>query len=616
MTNRLAAAKDGLSFKPDRRFWAIYVSLMLVMFLSALDQTIVGTALPTIVGELGGASHMAWVITAYTLALTVSMPVYGKLGDLVGRKSLFLVAIALFLIGSALCGTSSSMLELVAFRFLQGLGGGGLMISSQAITADLIPSRVRGTYMAPIGAIFGISSVIGPVVGGWLTDSVSWQWVFWINLPLGVLALAAIAVSLKLPKRSLRAKIDWLGLTLLDSGAVAIVLMTTWGGNRYEWTSPIIIGLGVAAAACWALFGWVETRAAEPILPMSVLTNRTFIVATLIGMLAIGALVGATLYLPTYLQMSYGYSATMSGLMLVPMTLGMLTGGTASGALVSRTGRYKIYPIVGPVIAAVALLWMSRLGVDSPVWMISAATFVLGIGMGPLFQLLVTVVQNDVPPQHMGTATSGNNFFREVGVSLGAAIVGVTFSSNLTSNISSNLADVARTGDPAVLSVLEQMRDAGAAEGSSLTPAFVGGLPPVLREAITTAYADALTPIFALMVPVLLATVLVALFLKEKPLSLQTGLEQVERIKEEILADDDAGAGESVAGAGAGGEGGANADAGGAGATADGAGNVSTAGDADGDSQSSDVAARVGAAGRRSALTRAPVSPNPGDADS
>ena len=309
-----ALHEPGAEFHPDRRFWAVYASLLIVMFLSAMDQTIVGTALPTIVGDLGGAAHMAWILTAYTLAITVAMPVYGKLGDLVGRKNLFLVAIALFLIGSALCGTADSMTQLIIYRFIQGLGGGGLMISSQAITGDLIPPRVRGTYMAPMGAMFGIASILGPIIGGWLTDSVSWRWTFWINLPLGVLAFIAIFLVLRLPSSRLTSPIDWWGLGLMNAGAIAIVLMATWGGNQYAWTSPVIIGLGVVGLVCWGLFGFVETRATDPILPWTILTSRTFIVSTLVGMLAMGGMIGVLSYLPTYLQMVYGYSATTSGL--------------------------------------------------------------------------------------------------------------------------------------------------------------------------------------------------------------------------------------------------------------------------------------------------------------
>ena len=516
--------EPGADFHPDRRFWAVYASLLVVMFLSAMDQTIVGTALPTIVGDLGGAAHMAWILTAYTLAITVAMPVYGKLGDLVGRKNLFLVAIALFLVGSALCGTANTMTQLIIYRFIQGLGGGGLMISSQAITGDLIPPRVRGTYMAPMGAMFGIASILGPIIGGWLTDSVSWRWTFWINLPLGVLAFIAIALVLRLPSSRLTSPIDWWGLAFMNAGAVAIVLMATWGGNQYEWTSPVIIGLGTAGLICWGLFAYVETRAADPILPWSILTNRTFIVATVVGMLAMGGMIGVMSYLPTYLQMVYGYSATASGLLLVPITIGMLVSSILCGILVSRTDRYKIYPVLGPLVAAGASFWLSRLSTTSPVWEISAATFFMGAGIGMFFQLLVTVVQNAIEARHLGTATSGNNFFREVGVSLGASLIGAAFSSGLTSNLSDRIGELARSADPAVLASLGQFREA---DTSSLTPALVNQLPAALHDAVANSYADALLPIFAWMIPLFVVTSVVAIFLPEVPLSQKTGMEQI-----------------------------------------------------------------------------------------
>ena len=516
--------EPGADFHPDRRFWAVYASLLVVMFLSAMDQTIVGTALPTIVGDLGGAAHMAWILTAYTLAVTVAMPVYGKLGDLVGRKNLFLVAIALFLAGSALCGTANTMTQLIIYRFIQGLGGGGLMISSQAITGDLIPPRVRGTYMAPMGAMFGIASILGPIIGGWLTDSVSWRWTFWINLPLGVLAFIAIFLVLRLPSSRLTSPIDWWGLAFMDAGAVAIVLMATWGGNQYAWTSPVIIGLGTAGLVCWGLFAFVETRAADPILPWSILTNRTFIVATVVGMLAMGGMIGVMSYLPTYLQMVYGYSATASGLLLVPITIGMLVSSILSGILVSRTDRYKIYPVLGPLVAAGASFWLSRLTTTSPVWQISAATFFMGAGIGMFFQLLVTVVQNAIEARHLGTATSGNNFFREVGVSLGASLIGAAFSSGLTSNLTDRIGALARSADPAVLGSLAQFKDA---DTSSLTPALVNKLPTALHDAVASSYADALLPIFAWMIPLFVATSVIALLLPEVPLSQKTAMEQI-----------------------------------------------------------------------------------------
>jgi len=519
-------AEAGGDFRPDRRFWAVYASLLVVMFLSAMDQTIVGTALPTIVGDLGGAAHMAWILTAYILSITVAMPVYGKLGDLVGRKNLFLVAIALFLVGSALCGTAGTMTQLIVYRFLQGLGGGGLMISSQAITGDLIPPRVRGTYMAPMGAMFGIASILGPIVGGRLTDSVSWRWTFWINLPLGILAFIAVAIVLRLPTRPLTEKIDWWGLILMNAGAVAIVLMATWGGNEYAWSSPVIIVLGVAGLICWGLFAFVESRAADPILPWSILINRTFVISTIVGMLAMGGMIGVLSYLPTYLQMVYGYSATASGLLLVPITLGMLSSSILSGVLVARSDRYKVYPVVGPLVSALAAFCLWRVTTASPVWQVSGATFLMGLGIGLFFQLLVTIVQNDVPARHLGTATSGNNFFREVAVSLGASLIGVAFSSNLTSQLSTRMAALAASDDPAVAGALARFQGGGA-DTSSLTPALVESLPQVLHDAVASSYAQALSPIFAWMIPLFVTTSLVALLLKEKPLSRKTGMEQL-----------------------------------------------------------------------------------------
>ncbi|PZU34919.1 MAG: MFS transporter, partial [Actinomyces sp.] len=386
------------------------------------------------------------------------------------------------------------------------------------------PPRVRGTYMAPMGAMFGVASILGPIIGGWLTDSVSWRWTFWINLPLGVLAFVAVALVLRLPARALTERIDWWGLVLMNAGAVAIVLMATWGGNEYAWTSPVIIGLGLAGLVCWGLFGLAETRAADPILPWSIMVNRTFVVATIVGMLAMGGMIGVMSYLPTYLQMVYGYSATASGLLLVPMTVGMLAASILSGVLVARSDRYRVYPVVGTLIAAGASFWLHRLTTSTPVWQVSAATLVMGAGIGLFFQLLVTVVQNAIPARHLGTATSGNNFFREVAVALGASIIGAAFSSGLTAGLTDRVGALASSSDPAVLAALAQFQGQ---DVSSLTPALVGRLPAVLHDAVASSYADALLPIFGWMVPLFVATAVIALLLPEVPLSRKTGMEQV-----------------------------------------------------------------------------------------
>ena len=501
-----ALHEPGAEFHPDRRFWAVYASLLIVMFLSAMDQTIVGTALPTIVGDLGGAAHMAWILTAYTLAITVAMPVYGKLGDLVGRKNLFLVAIALFLIGSALCGTADSMTQLIIYRFIQGLGGGGLMISSQAITGDLIPPRVRGTYMAPMGAMFGIASILGPIIGGWLTDSVSWRWTFWINLPLGVLAFIAIFLVLRLPSSRLTSPIDWWGLALLNAGAIAIVLMATWGGNQYEWTSPEIIGLLVFSVVAALVFIPVENRAAEPVMPMYLFKNRNFLL-TLGASLALGvAMFGAVEYIPTYLQMALGVSATVAGLLMIPMMGVRLVVSIVTGRLVSKTGRYKGYVTSGTAIVALGLFLLSTVTIDTPTWLFCVYLGVMGAGLGMSMQFLTLIVQNAFPVSVVGTATASNNFFRQVGATVGASLVGGLFTSRLTSLISERMPQQA-------------LQSSGGHASSSLTPELVASLPEPVHGIIVNAYNDALIPLFLYLVPLALVSTLLLFFIREDALA-------------------------------------------------------------------------------------------------
>ncbi|GLY30757.1 MDR family MFS transporter [Kineosporia sp. NBRC 101731] len=486
-------------------FWVIFSGLMLTMLLSALDQTIVSTALPTIVGELEGVQHMAWVTTAYILAATIAMPVYGRIGDLVGRKTLFLSGIAIFLVGSTIAGLSQDMTMLIIGRGIQGLGGGGLMITSQAIIADLVPARQRAKYMAPIGAVFGLSSVAGPLLGGWFTDSIGWRYAFWINLPLGGLALIVCAIVLKLPKHKATAKLDVIGFVLMAAAVTATVLVADWGGTEYDWTDPLVIGTGIGGVLAWILFFVWESRTSDPLIPLYLFRSRIFNMATLIGMIVIGvgmfAIIG---YLPTYLQMVYGVSATESGLLLIPMVVGIMSAAIPSGNAISRTGKYRMYPIGGVALVMLAALLMSTLSVDTPVALICVYVFVLGAGLGLMMQTLVLAVQNDFPASDVGTATSSNNFFREIGATLGIAGVGAVFTSRLTDQLATRL-------------------DASSAQSvgntDALTPALVHALPQAAQDAVIASYQHALTPVFLYLIPLFAVGLVLAFLLPEKELA-------------------------------------------------------------------------------------------------
>lgn len=487
-----------------RRFGLTFAGLMAVMLLASLDQTIVSTALPTIVGELNGVSHLAWVTTAYILASTITMPVYGRMGDLVGRKNLFLGAIGVFLAGSALAGAAQNMTMLILGRGIQGLGGGGLMILSQTIIADLVPPRQRAKYMAPMGAVFGLSSVAGPLLGGWFTDSIGWRWAFWINLPVGVLALAVCGFALRLPRKAVKVSFDYLGIALMAAAVACTVLVANWGGTTYQWSDPVILGLAAGGVVAWVLFFLSQRRAAEPIIPLWLFRSRIFNYATLIGLIVVGIGMFAVIaYLPTYLQMVYGYNATESGLLLIPMVAGLMVTAIVSGQLLGKTGRYKVFPIVGTAIVAVTALLMSTLRVDTPVVVVCVYVFLLGAGIGLLMQTLVLAVQNDFPVSDVGTATSANNFFREIGATLGSAVVGAIFSNRLTARLADALPP-------------QSGRSGGV---NSLTPAMVRSLPPQLKETVVAAYQHALVPVFAYLVPVFAIGLVLAFLLPEKALS-------------------------------------------------------------------------------------------------
>src|SRR5580765_6219731 len=418
-----------------RALWTVFGALMLGMFLAALDQTIVSTALPTIVGDLGGLSHLSWVVTSYLLASTVSTPIYGKLGDMYGRKPVFLVAILIFLAGSMLAGLSQTMAELIGFRALQGIGAGGLMVGAQAIIADIVPPRERGRYMGLIGSVFAVASVAGPLLGGFLVDSLSWRWVFYVNLPVGALAVLIVVTRLHLHTPTVRHKIDVLGAALLSAGVASLILVTTWGGSQYAWGSATIVGLAVAGVLLLVAFVWQESRAPEPILPLKLFRSRVFTVSSAMGFTIGMAMFGAIVFIPLYLQLVYGASPTSSGLRMIPLMAGLLIAAVFSGRLISRIGRYKIFPIVGTAVLVVGMYLLSKLGVGTAPWLASAYMAIVGVGIGLVMQVLVLVVQNDAKPREIGVATSTATFFRSVGGSFGVAIFGAIFASRLADQI-------------------------------------------------------------------------------------------------------------------------------------------------------------------------------------
>ncbi|QAV69903.1 DHA2 family efflux MFS transporter permease subunit [Salinibacterium sp. UTAS2018] len=508
-----------------RSILLLFAGLMVTMLLSALDQTIFSTALPTIVGELDGVNHMLWVTTAYILAATIMMPVYGKLGDLIGRKGLFIGAISIFMAGSIVGGLAPDMTWLIVGRAVQGLGGGGLMILSQAIIADVVPARERGRYMGAIGGVFALASVAGPLLGGWFTESIGWRWAFWMNLPLGALAIFAAVMLLKLPKNT-RGKptIDVAGMILLAIASTAIVLVTTWGGTQYDWDSLIIIGLIALAVVSAFSFVMVERAAAEPIMPLHMFKERNFVLTTASGLITGIAMFGALAYMPTYLQMVTGVNATQAGFLMIPMMGAMLVTSIVAGQLVSRTGRYKWLPLTGSFVIATGLALLSTMTPDLPIWILCSYLAVMGLGLGMSMQMLVLIVQNTFPNAQVGTATSSNNYFRQIGASIGTAVVGSLFVARLTELLDTRLpaAAAGATGDT-----------------NSLTPAAVRNLPDAVREVIVGAYNDSLAPVFLYMVPLVLVSAVLLMFIKEVPLA--TTIDRAEPTETlNVLGDEDA----------------------------------------------------------------------------
>ena len=487
-----------------REVLIVFGAVLTGMFLAALDQTIVSTALPTIVGELGGLEQLSWVITAYLLTSTASMPLYGKLSDLYGRKLLFQAAISIFVIGSLLSGLAQDMDQLIIFRGVQGIGAGGIMTMAQAIIGDIVSPRERGRYTGYMGGVFALASVLGPLLGGLFTDHLSWRWVFYINIPLGAAALVVTAIVLHIPFTRRPHQIDYVGSALMVGGISALLLVTTWGGNEYGWLSPTIIGLAIAGALSLLFFVFQELRAPEPLLPMRLFRNPVFTIGNLVGFVVGMAMFGALAFLPVYLQVVKGASATESGLRLIPMMLGLIAASVTSGRLISSTGRYRMYPIAGTALIAVGLYLLSRLTVDSSTVEVSVYMLVLGIGVGLVMQVLVLAIQNSTDYADLGVATAGANLFRSLGSAFGVAIFGSILNNRLDYHLER-------------LVPRESLNGISTAALTS-SPAVIARLPDAVRAGVLEAFALSLHSVFLWAIPVAIVGFIASWFLPERVL--------------------------------------------------------------------------------------------------
>lgn len=491
---------------PRKKLITIFVGLILGILMAALDQTIVATALPTIAGQLDGLDLISWIITAYLLGQAIAMPLYGKVGDYIGRRNSFHLAILIFLTGSVVAGLSQSMEMLIVFRAVQGVGAGGLMIGAQTIMAAIVSPRERAKYMSVMGPMIGVATVLGPLLGGFLTQHVNWRWIFYINVPIGAAALIVTGLTLKLPREETSKRVDYWGSLFMAGAITCLMLMLTWGGRRYDWTSPTILWLIAGAAVFTPIWLLIEHKTAEPILPLHLFRDPVFRINAPLAFILGVAMFGAVSYLPTYLQLSRGASATTSGLLMLPLMGGLMAAAVMTGQLISRTGRYKIFPIVGTAVAAIGMYLLSFMDASTGEWESGIYMAVLGFGIGLIMPTLVLTVQNSVAHHDIGPATAGVNFFRQVGASFGTALIGSLFVGRLTTELAKNM--------PA--SAASQIGK----HATGITPDQLAKLPSSLAHDVVISYADALIPLYRYLVPLLIAGFILVWFIKEIPLTM------------------------------------------------------------------------------------------------
>jgi len=495
----VAPSDEGNSYLSHQQILVVMVGLMAGMLLAALDQSIVGTALPQIVSDLGGLDHLSWVVTAYLLTSTAVTPLWGKISDLYGRRLIFQIAIGIFLVGSALCGLSQDMFQLILFRAIQGIGGGGLFSIALSVIGDVIPARERGRYQGYFGAVFGVSSVAGPLLGGWFTDGPGWRWIFYINLPIGIAALVITSIALKLPMARREHSIDYLGAALIVGAVTSLLLYLNWAGDAYGWTSGTALLLIGSSLVLTVAFVFAERRAREPIIPMALFSNSIFSIGNLFGFLLGFAMFGGIIYLPLFFQTVGGFSPTRSGLAMIPTVAGIFSMSIVSGLLITRTGRYKIYPIMGAALVLIALLLMSSITPETPYWQIGVFVYIFGSGLGLTMQTITVAVQNSVAFRDMGVATSSVTFTRQLGGAIGAAALGAVLGTRLSHYLGEGL-------------------PTGGGETATNNVEAIQALPEPEKSTVLAAYADAIGDAFLAAVPLVVLALAVSLFLKEIPL--------------------------------------------------------------------------------------------------